>query len=352
MRPVSRRLTAALGGAALLAVGFLLGHAQSRPLAAQPPAPAPTPGVTPAAATAPAAADKRVIAYVNGNQAITREEFGEYLIQMFGQDRVRLYVNRRIIEAAGARRGIVVTPQEVEAVIESDCGKLGVNKQQFIDTVLKQKYGKSIHEWRDDVIRPRLILQAMCKDRLKIDDAELKKVYENVYGEKVQCQIILWPQDQKKDVLRMYDSLSREDGVAFNDAARGQLSSDLRARLGMVDPIGRHSGPGTAKIEEIAFRLKDGQVSEVIDTGGGIMLIKRIKSIPAQAGVTFPAVREALVKELTDRQMDQEVPKMFAQLSEEAKPLFVLAPADVTTKEMEDKSKRLLGADPTPLEKK
>ena len=48
----------------------------------------------------------------------------------------------------------------------------------------------------------------------------------------------------------------------------------------MVDPIGRNSGPGTAKIEEIAFRLKDGQVSEMIDTGNGLMVIKRIKAIP------------------------------------------------------------------------
>ena len=98
--------------------------------------------------------------------------------------------------------------------------------------------------------------------------------------------------------------------------------------------------------------MKDGQLSEMIDTGGGLMVIKRVKSIPPRAEVTFESVREALVKELTERQMEQEVPKMFARLSEEAKPLFILSPADVTTKELEDQSKRLLGTDPKAMEKK
>ena len=65
-----------------------------------------------------AGGDKRVIAYIHGSTPISREEFGDYLIQLFGRDRVRLYVNRRIIEAAAAKRGIVVTPQEVSAVID------------------------------------------------------------------------------------------------------------------------------------------------------------------------------------------------------------------------------------------
>src|SRR5262249_25583658 len=182
------------------------------------------------------------------------------------------------------------------------------------------------------------------------EEEDLKKVYENLYGEKVQCQIILWPQEQKKDVFRIYDTISK-DAEAFNDAARSQLSSDLRARLGMVDPIGRHSGKATAKIEELAFRLKDGQVSEIIDTGGGIMVIKRVKSIPARADVEYQTVRPLLVKELTDRQMEQQIPEMFTRINEEAKPLFILTPKDETTKDLEDQSRRM-GVDPTKFEKK
>ena len=81
------------------------------------------------------------------------------------------------------------------------------------------------------------------------------------------------------------------------------------------------------------------------------MIIKRIKSIPAKKEVTYESVRASLIKEATDRQLEQEVPKMFAQLNSEAKPLFILQPANEKRKEVEDRSRRL-GVDPGQLDKK
>ena len=46
-------------------------------------------------------------------------------------------------------------------------------KAQFLERVLTQKYGKTLQEWREDVIKPRLMVQAMCTSQLKIDAAEL-----------------------------------------------------------------------------------------------------------------------------------------------------------------------------------
>ena len=59
-----------------------------------------------------------MVAYVYGNLAITREEFASYLIELFGRDRVRDYVNRRVMEIVAAQKKITVTPQEVDAVID------------------------------------------------------------------------------------------------------------------------------------------------------------------------------------------------------------------------------------------
>lgn len=350
MRIVSRRIAPLFGAAALIGLGFLLGQLRSDPLAAQP-----AKGVVPASDSAPApapipAADKRVVAYVYGNTAITREEFGDYLIEQYGRDRIRMFVNRKIIENAAAKRNIVVTPQDVDAVIEMDCGKLGVKKEDFIKFVLTEKYRMSLREWREDVIKPRLIMQAMCRDQIKIDEEQLQKVYQNLYGEKIQCKIIMWPQEQKRDVMKAYDSL-KNDPKAFDEAARSQLYGDLAKVGGLVDPIGRFSGPGTAKVEEIAFQLKDGQVSEIVDTGVGIMVIKRIQSVPAKKDVAYETAKPALIKELTDRLLEQEIPKMFAKLNEEAKPLFILTPLNETKADVDEKSRRL-GVDPGRVEMK
>ena len=326
MRALSRMLAVV----ALLGVGYFLGQLRSETLVAQP---------------TPNTGNKRVVAYIYGSTPITREEFGEHLISLYGKEHIRLYVNRRIIEGAATKKGLTVTPQEVEAVIADDCGKMGVTQKQFVETVLKQKYGKTIDEWRSDVIRPRLLMGAMCREQIRLDDAELKKVYDNLYGEKVQCKIILWPPDQKQAAFKRYASI-RASETEFDDAARSQLSSDLSARCGLVDPIGRNAGPGTAKIEEIAFSLKEGQLSELLDTPGGIMVIKCVKKIPARTDVTFEAVKTQLAKECTERQMELEIPKAFNKLYDEASPLFILAPGDLTAKEQEEQSKRILGTDP------
>src|SRR5688500_11445234 len=98
MRLPSRRLGPVAAAAFLLGVGYLFGTVNSDPLAAQPAGKVVSVGGTAPAAPAPAAAgDKRVIAYVHGSTEIAREEFGDYLIHLFGQDRVRLYVNWRSI---------------------------------------------------------------------------------------------------------------------------------------------------------------------------------------------------------------------------------------------------------------
>ena len=104
------------------------------------------------------------------------------------------------------------------------------------------------------------MLQAMCKDRIKIDEAELKKVYENLYGEKVQCKIILWPEEQKRDVMRMYDKL-RDDANAFDAAARASYmatsaksadrSIPLAATPGRAPPKSRPS-PSSSRMDNSA----------------------------------------------------------------------------------------------------
>lgn len=340
MRLLFQRSARVLGATCLVGAGYFLAHTTKiENVSAQPKA-----GVTPASATS-TNAQKRHVAYVFGDVPITREDLGEYLINIHGRDVVRLFVNQRIIEMSAAKRNIVVTPEEVEAIIDQDCKKLGMTKGDFEKNVLKQRYNTNLRGWRENSIRPRLMMYKMCRDQVKVEEADLKKLFENQYGEKVQCRVVLWPKDQAQQALRRYDAIRKSD-KEFDDAARSQPHSQLAAQGGRIDPIGRHSGSGTAKIEEIAFSLKDGQISELIDTGGGIIVIKRDSSTPARSDVTFEQVREALAKEVIERQMEAMVPTMFSKLAEEAKPLFVLSPADENQKDLVEQSKRLLNTDP------
>ncbi len=345
MRSPIRRTPRVLGAVALLAAGYLLAQfTTAEPVGAQP---ARDKAVVPAAAIANPGNDKRVIAYVFGNVPITREDFGEYLIAIHGKEKVRLFVNQRIIEIAAERANVTVTDPEIDAIVKTDCDRLGMTLKDFEAKVLKQRYGTDLKNWRVNSIKPRLMLQKMCANQVKFEEEDLKKVYENLYGEKIVCKVIMWPADETKNALRIHGTIrSEKQELEFDQVARSQVNSDLAARGGEIDPIGRHNGPGTAKIEEVAFKMVDGQVSELINTGGGIIVIKRMKSIPARTDVAYESVRSALIKELTDRQIELAIPQAFAKLNTEAKPLFLLSPPSETSRDMEDQSRRLLNTDP------
>lgn len=323
-----------VAGMLLLGVGYFWGQSDTDLLRAQPGT------VTPASAEK-VVADDRVVAYLYGDKPLSRQEFGEYLIARYGKERIRPFVNMKVIDGIAKKHNIVVTEAEIEADIEQTCSKIGVPKKDFVEKVLKDRYGKSIDEWRYDVVKPRLILTHLCREELKLDDEELKKIYENFYGERIQCQVIMFTKEQRQYVTRIYDEL-RKNPVKFDEEARGQFNSQLAATKGIVDPIGRNSGPATAKIEEIAFSLKEGEISEIIEIPTALMIIKNVKHHKPNGQVTFEQAKPHLAREATERQLEQLIPKKFAEISQEAHPLFVFSPPDITRAEMEDQTKRLL----------
>jgi ribosomal protein L32E len=273
-------------------------------------------------------ADHNVVAYVYGNVPITRAELGDYFISLYGKERLPYYVNRRIIEIECAKKGATVTDAEIEAAIVDDCKRISIEKKDFVRTVLK-RYGKTFDEWRIDVLRPRLLLAKLCRDQIPVSDLDLKQMYENHYGEKAKVKIIVWPKGQGDIANRMYGQLRKPGTPEHKDAdwdavATKQPDPNLAASAGLIQPIGRYSGANSAEVEKIAFSLKEGDVSPIIELPIGFMVVKRVGTIPPQTGVDFEKVKAELRNEVIERKLDTEVPKRCQAMTAEAHPLLLL----------------------------
>jgi parvulin-like peptidyl-prolyl isomerase len=323
IRTVRRgRAFTAFGLVAAAAVGFWLGRGgpQSAAVAAPP--------ANPPAADAPGAPSdysQRVVAYIYGSVPVTREDLGEYLIARKGLDHVELLVNKKIIEQACQKRDITVTDAEVEASILADCELINVKKAEFIQKVLKN-YGKSLYEWKEDVIKPRLLLTKLVKDKIaKPTDEELRKAFEAAYGEKRDVRIVIWPKGEQRYALQEYDAV-RKDEQGFDRKARTQANSSLAATGGKIRPIARHSGVHV-EVEAAAFALQPGEVSRLIETPEGTMVLKMDKVIPPDATAKFEDKRPALEKEVYEKKVAAEIPVLFKAMREEAKPVFILKKA-------------------------
>lgn len=327
------RLVRGLAFAGVATAGYAFGISGDRALAQltlrpAPPAALPgTPMLQPPGAQPKAEVDRRVTAYIYGNVPVTREELGEFLIARGGHEKLELLVNKRIIEIEAHRRQITVTSIEVQAALEDEMRGLGISKGDFVKHILP-KYGKTLYEWVEDVVKPRLYLTKMCQDRVKITDDDLKKAFENRYGEQREAKVICWSKDDGGPTLRTAQrqwAEARKGDAEFDAVARQQADPALAAVAGLVKPVGRYSVVASDEVEKVLFNLKVGEISQLFDTQSGLMCMKLVRIIPPNDKVQFDdTMKKALLKELFEARMNLEIPKFFVDLKLAAKPVLYL----------------------------
>jgi hypothetical protein len=309
----------------MTAFAYGWGRFGAEPTAAAQQAPGKLPPVSGQPLQTPAGHDysNRWVAVIYNNIPVTREEFGEYLIER-NSDKLELLVNKRIIEHGARQRGIEVTDAEVEAALVEDLKGMQVSLKDFVEKILK-KYEKSLFEWKEDVIRPRLAMTKMCKDRIQITEDDFRKAFEAYYGEKIDCRIILYPTGEEKQALNQYADLRKSD-EDFDRISKLQASPTLAATGGRITPIGRHT-TGNEELEKEAFSLQPGEMSKLIGTPEGTVVLKCVGRKPADTTKTLEAERAKLEKEIREKKTQMELPKLFKELQDQAQPkLFIKKP--------------------------
>jgi hypothetical protein len=272
-----------------------------------------------------------VVAYLWGKTPVTREELGEYLIARQGPEKIEFLVNRRIIEAECRAKNITASDEEVDRGLKEDLDMLHVDKAQFEKDVLS-RWTKTLYEWREDVIRPRLMLTKLCKDRVKYTEDEVKQCFEAHYGERLKCRAILWPPDQAKYAMAEYARI-RDSEDEFKRKAKNQPSSTLASHGGEMPPFGRHAF-GDENVERAAFQLQPGEVSPLIETPQGQLVIKLDERIPPDTSVTLEKKRPEMSQEVFNKKLQVEMQVAFKKLRDVAAPRLLLksatTPVDLT----------------------
>jgi parvulin-like peptidyl-prolyl isomerase len=269
--------------------------------------------------------DPKVLAVLYGTTPVTRTDLGEFLIARGGYEKLDSLINIKIVEIEAAKRSVTASPEEIEAALQDDLksiGEKGVTKEDFVSKILPVTK-KTLTEYVEDEVRPRLLLGKMVKDKVQVTDDDLKKAFERHYGEKRLAKIILWGKDEFRRANKEWNE-ARQSDEAFARVARAQTDPNLAAAGGAIKPIGRHGDAPNPLIERVVFSLKEGELSELFQTPAGILCLKCVGTVPPAAGVTFESVKPALEKEVYAQKLNREIPALFAQLRQAANPNLIL----------------------------
>jgi hypothetical protein len=264
---------------------------------------------------------RQVVAYVYGNVPITRQELGEYLIDRVGPDRIDFLVNRRIIEMACRTNKFEVTDAEIQAQLAEDLKGFQCDEKQFVNDILRPR-NKTLFEWKEDVIRPKLALQRLVQDRINVGEEDIQKGFEAKFGEKIECRIIVLSKDQAG---KKYDTWTqvKSSPAEFDKVASSQFLQPLAAEGGKIPPIHHHFGD--PNVEKEAFKLSKGEISPLIGMPDGTTIILRCENrIPPDTTRRLDQERFALMREIGDMRLAAEIPKVFEQLRAQANPQIFL----------------------------
>lgn len=274
-------------------------------------------GQQPAPAPAPAAdVGKRVAAFIHGNTQITREELGDYLIARGGMDAIDLLVNRKVVELEAAKRGVSVTPLEVSAGVNEDLQESRLTREQFVQAI-RERFGKTLYEWEQDVVRQRLLLGKMARAKVTVTEDELRKAFESKHGERREAFVVNWPKG--KDALpEDVKKLALEKHEEFEKLAARQ-PNEFAKTGGKINPVGRHVDGEDPRAEQALFALKQPGDAVWVETETASICLRLIKVIPPDP-VTFEQARATVEKEVFDRKLSRTLPAVFAEIRAAANP--------------------------------
>ncbi|MFK3961391.1 peptidylprolyl isomerase [Guptibacillus hwajinpoensis] len=232
---------------------------------------------------------------------VTKEEFYQALKDQAGEAVLSDLVQTKILEDK-----YDVSDKEVDA--ELDKIKENFETDEQLEQALQSNGYKDLEQFKVDV-RKQLLAQKAATEGVEVSDEKLKEFYdenENLFTELEASHILVDDEDTAKEVQKKL-----EDGGDFAELAK-EYSKDGSAENGGDLGVFK-KGDMVAEFEEAAFALKEGEVSDIVQSQFGYHIIKLKK----KTVMPFEDAKEQ-VEEQYMLQNAKDVPTVIDELIKES----------------------------------
>lgn len=256
------------------------------------------------------------VAVVNGEK-ITEAQVVAELKARYGYAIREELITALVVEQEAKKKGITVTPAEVEAAYQQTekevTARARLTGQTFTDWLIQNEYTPASYR---QSLRIRLLLEKMVKPDIKITDADVAKYYEQnkqslAREEAVEIAFIAVGSKEQADQLRA-------------DIVAGKITWDKAAKEFNLDPYGRDNGGyfgfirnGDAGLQKAAFSLpRDNDISQPFEEKDrGWLIVKRISH--QAAGIPpFEEVEKTIREQMTTAAVQRAAQKRLGALLE------------------------------------
>lgn len=261
-----------------------------------------------------------IVAVVNADP-ITRKTLADACVVRFGKDVLENMVNRHLILQACQSHGINITEKEVREEIDRVAKKFGLTMESYLGLLEKER-DIAPDQYSREIIWPMLALRQLVADKVQVTQEEFNKAFSAQYGEAVKCRLIMTAKREKALLLQQQ---ATADPESFSALAKKHSEDPASASVGgLIPPIRRNSGD--SRLEEAAFGLKDGGVSEVLQLGDQWIVLQAVRRIPAStpSAQAMPVIRDQINDQLRDQKMRNAATELFSKLQKDARVVLVL----------------------------
>jgi len=260
------------------------------------------------------------------------------LLTRLRKEAMDLLIEQVLVKQAAENEGIEVDPAEVDENIEE---LRSVFKSELSWVSKLENEGFTEESYRKHV--ERMIASKTYLDRIRADvadvsDTELERYYrDNEYRltlpDQVRVRHILltWKplgtQDDRAAILeQMEPILERARNGEDFAALAAEFSDDYATKNAGGDTGLFHRGQMAPAFEEVAFTLEPGEISDPVETGFGVHIIKLEERLPSRL-LPLDEVREQLRDHVREEKMETAVREKIDDLRAAAD-IEVLIPLD------------------------
>ncbi|QOV91430.1 peptidylprolyl isomerase [Humisphaera borealis] len=301
-----------------------------------------------AAAPSPYASDRIVATISDGRfqRHVTMDQVLKPLIEAHGLNMLLVVVQLELAKGLAERAGIRVTEADISAERDATLTKLFSENDERLDTMIaaakSAKKTEKVEQLEKQKLSDRDLLLKQFLEQQRISPSELDLVLTtNVYLRKV-AEPQVANQIKEEDVRREFairfneqikarhiqlkrpqdttEVLRRlKEGQPFEQVARDLSTNPTTAALGgELPPFGREDARLPQNFKDVAFSLKDGQVSDVVEWEGSYHIIKAEHRIQPRV-VKFEDVAPGLRRDLTERVTQAVVTRIRADIGQVAR---------------------------------